>query len=170
MRELNLIMGPPTAVSGEPESREARLARVVRRVAPVVLRYALVFLILLWGVFKFFEFEALAIMPLVENSPLLDWMYPVFGVRGASALIGAIEVVIGVAIAFPRANRRLSAYASLAAAGMFLTTLSFLFTTPSGFTGPFAGFLMKDLVLLGAALVTAGESFARAEQPLTNTL
>lgn len=137
------------------------LAHITRRAGPIVLRYALVFLILLWGVFKFFEFEALAIKPLVENSPLLGWMYPLLGVRGTSALIGAIEVLIGVAIAIPRVNPRLSAYGSLAAAGMFLTTLSFLVTTPNGFTGPFAGFLMKDLVLLGAALVTAGESFAR---------
>lgn len=139
----------------------AALELMIRRSGPIVLRYALVFLILLWGVFKFFEFEALAIKPLVENSPLLGWLYPLIGVRGTSALIGAVEVLVGVAIALPRVNPRLSGYASLAAAGMFLTTLSFLVTTPDGFTGPFAGFLMKDLVLLGAALVTAGESFAR---------
>lgn len=140
-------------------SREAQLGYALRRVAPVILRYALVFLILLWGSFKFFEFEALAIKPLVENSPLVGWLYGVLGVRGTSALFGVIEVVTGMLIAVPRLLPRASAYASLAAAGMFLVTLSFLFTTPNGFSGPFTGFLMKDVVLLGAALVTAAESF-----------
>ena len=142
-------------------AREARLAQIVQTAAPFVLRFTLVFLILLWGVFKFFEFEALAIRPLVENSPFLGWLYPLLGVRGASAAIGVVEVVVGLLIAMPRLNPRISAWASLAAAGMFLTTLSFLFTTPDGFSGPFTGFLMKDLVLLGAALVTAAQSFSR---------
>ena len=53
---------------------------------------------------------------------------------------------------------RVSAYGSLAAAGMFVVTLSFLVTTPQ----PPTGFLMKDLILLGAALLTAGEAFAAA--------
>jgi hypothetical protein len=41
---------------------------------------------------------------------------------------------------------------------MFVVTLSFLVTTPQ----PPTGFLMKDLILLGAALYTAGEAFAAA--------
>jgi uncharacterized membrane protein YkgB len=139
-------------------SVEAQVALTLRRVAPVVLRYALVFLILLWGSFKFFEFEALAIKPLVENSPLVGWLYGPFGVRGTSALFGVVEVITGLLIAVPRQLPRVSGYASLAAAGMFLVTLSFLFTTPNGLSGSFTGFLMKDLVLLGAALFTAGES------------
>jgi reactive chlorine resistance protein C len=142
-------------------AREARLAQLVQSAAPAVLRFTLVFLILLWGVFKFFEFEAVAIKPLVENSPFLGWLYPLLGVRGTSAAIGVVEVVVGLLIAMPRVSPRISAWASLAAAGMFLTTLSFLFTTPDGFSGPFTGFLMKDLVLLGAALVTAAQSFSR---------
>jgi uncharacterized membrane protein YkgB len=65
---------------------------------------------------------------------------------------------------------RLSALGSLAAVLMFLTTLSFMLTTPGvwqpdlGF--PFlsgAGqFLVKDLILRGAAVWTAGESLSAA--------
>jgi len=39
---------------------------------------------------------------------------------------------------------------------MFLTTLSFLITTPN--VGEASGFLLKDLTLLGAAIWTAGEA------------
>lgn len=58
---------------------------------------------------------------------------------------------------------------ALSAAVMFLTTLSFLITTPDvwqpGYGFPFLGagaaFLIKDAVLLAAAARTAVESFAR---------
>jgi len=141
-------------------AREPQLATHLRRAAALTLRYALVFLMLLWGSFKFFEFEAVAIKPLVENSPLVGWMYGLFGLRGTSAVFGVFEVAAALLIAFPRWIPRLSGYASLAAAGMFLVTLSFLFSTPNGFQGPFTGFLLKDTVLLGAALFTAAESLA----------
>ena len=132
-----------------------------RRLAPAglaVLRYGLVFLLVAIGIMKFFEFEAIAIRPLVENSPLLSWMIDAFGLRGASALIGVSELVIGGMMVTRRWFPRISAYGSLAAAGTFLVTLSFLITTPNAPTG----FLLKDLILLGAALYTAGEAFAAA--------
>ena len=124
-----------------------------------MLRYSLVFLLLMWGSFKFAEFEAVAIKPLVEHSPLFGWMYGVFGLRGTSAVFGVFELAVAIPILLYRQMPKLSAYASLGAAMMFLTTLSFLVTTPNGFSGPHTGFLLKDLVLLGAALHTAADSF-----------
>ena len=43
---------------------------------------------------------------------------------------------------------------------MFTVTLSFLLTTPGALmpTNPFQQFLLKDIVLLGAALLTAAEA------------
>ncbi|MFN2566455.1 MAG: DUF417 family protein [Gemmatimonadaceae bacterium] len=131
-----------------------------------VLRYGLVLLLLMWGAAKFAAFEAEAIKPLVENSPFLGWLYGVFGVRGTSALFGVFEVVTGALIATRRWLPRLSGYASLAAAGMFVVTLSFLVTTPGVLeaTNPFGGFLMKDIMLLGAALFTAAEALGAARK------
>ena len=125
-----------------------------------VLRYGLVALLLFWGIFKFFEVEAQAIRPLIENQPLMSWMYPAFGVRGTSALIGAIELTAVGLICLRRFRPALSALGSLIAAGTFLGTLSFLFTTPGALApdSPIGGFLMKDVVLLGAALYTAAEA------------
>ena len=56
-----------------------------------VLRYGLVFFLLTFESFKFFAFEAEGIQPLVANSPVLAWLYPILGVRGTSFLFGVLE-------------------------------------------------------------------------------
>lgn len=74
-------------------------------------------------------------------------------------------MTIGILIILRRFRPFLSACGSLLAAGMFLVTLSFLFTTPGlDWRGPDAGFLLKDLTLFGAALWTSGEALAAARQ------
>jgi len=135
-----------------------------------VLRYGLVALLLLWGSFKFAAFEAEGIRPLIEHSPLLHWLYPLLGVRGASALIGMVELTAALLISTRHWKPRLSAAGSLIAAGTFLVTLSFLITTPGVLapTNPFGGFLLKDVMLLGAALYTAAEALEAARKPGTD--
>jgi uncharacterized membrane protein YkgB len=129
-----------------------------------VLRYGLVFLLTLIGSFKFFAFEAEGVEPLIAHSPVLSWMLPLLGTRGASDVIGVFEVTSGLLIASRRLRPLWSAYGSLAASFTFLVTLSFLFTTPGALdqSNPLGGFLMKDVILLGAALYTAGEALAAA--------
>ncbi|HYQ18860.1 MAG TPA: DUF417 family protein [Polyangiaceae bacterium] len=146
------------------ETSRALRARRVEALAAIglgVLRYGLVFLLVLWGAFKFAAFEAEGIKPLVGHSPFLSWLYPLLGVRGTSNLIGVTEVSTGLVIATRRWRPRWSAYGSLSASGIFVTTLSFLFTTPGVLepTNESGGFLMKDILLLGAALYTAAEAF-----------
>jgi len=149
----------------------ASLLRVQRlqRTGVAVSRYGLVFLLVFFGSFKFAAFEAEGIQPLVASSPFLSWLYLVFDVRTVSALFGIFEISTGVLIATRRWLPRVSGFASLAASAMFVLTLSFLFTTPGALApgNPAGGFLMKDLLLLGAALMTAGEAFLAArEQPV----
>ena len=129
-----------------------------------ILRYGLTFLLLLFGTFKFFQFEAEAIQPLLTHSPLLAWLPAVLGVRGSSALIGVVELAAGLGIALGPWFPRLGTIAGLIATATFLTTLSFLVTTP-GVLAPGSdagGFLLKDLVLLGAAIHAAGTSWLAA--------
>lgn len=125
-----------------------------------VLRYGLVALLVLFGAMKFTAMEAQGIQGLIGNSPLMSWMTPAFGVQGASNVIGVVELTAAALIASRRFSPRLSAIGSLLATGTFLVTLSFLFTTPGAFSpdSPIGGFLMKDLILLGAAIYTAGEA------------
>jgi uncharacterized membrane protein YkgB len=129
-----------------------------------VLRWGLVALLLMWGAFKFTAMEAEGIRPLVEHSPLLRWLYPLLGVRGGSDLIGVVEISAALLMATRRWRPRLAAIGALIATATFATTLSFLVTTPGVLApdNPFGGFLMKDIVLLGAALATAGEALEAA--------
>ncbi|QEL16670.1 YkgB family protein [Limnoglobus roseus] len=131
------------------------------------LRYGLV-LILLWiGGMKFTAYEAEGIRPFVENSPFFSWTYPVFGVRGMSAILGVTEILVGLMIAARPWFPRLSAVGSLLAVGMFLGTLSFLVTTPGTFVKDLGGFpaisvlgqfLIKDVALLAASIWSFGEA------------
>lgn len=129
-----------------------------------VLRYGIVFLLVAIGAAKYFAFEAEAIKPLVEHSPFLSWMLGAFGVQGTSSLIGTIEIATGLAIASRRFAPAVSAAGSVAGVLTFLTTLSFLFSTPGALSlkHPAGGFLMKDVVLLGACIVTAAEALGAA--------
>ena len=138
----------------------------LHRTGVAVLRYGLVFLLVFFGAFKFAAFEAEGIQPLVSSSPFLSWLYLLFDVRTVSALFGIFEISTGVLIATRRWLPRVSGFASLAASAMFLITLSFLFTTPGALApgNPAGGFLMKDILLLGAALMTAGEALLAARQ------
>lgn len=134
--------------------------RTLYTVGVGILRYGLAFLLLMWGAAKFTQFEAELIKPLVENSPFVSWLYPAFGLRGASAIFGTFEVAAAILIATRRWFPRASGYASLATVPMFLVTLSFLVTTPGVFepSSPWGGFLMKDIMLLGTAVFTAAEA------------
>ena len=51
----------------------------------------MVIMFLLFGYQKWFEYEAQVLIPYISNGPLISWMYPVFGVRGASWFLGVSE-------------------------------------------------------------------------------
>ena len=133
-----------------------------------ILRYGLVGILLFFGSFKFSGTEANAIQPLISNSPMMSWMYSILSVQAVSNMIGTTEIIFASLIAFRAVNATLSAIGSIGAIGMLLTTLSFLFTTPGAWTSvpdfPLpvttgtGGFLIKDIFLLGGAVITAGEA------------
>jgi uncharacterized membrane protein YkgB len=125
-------------------------------------------LILFWiGLLKFTNYEANAIKPFVENSPFMSWMYRIMSVQGASNVIGVIEVTSAVLMAARPWSVLASVVGSAMAVITFLLTLSFLLSTPPvwqqnlGFPylSPAPGqFLLKDIVLLGGAVWSLGES------------
>jgi uncharacterized membrane protein YkgB len=138
--------------------------RILTRVGCAILRYGVALLLIGSGVAKFTEFEARSIEPLLSNSPFFGWLYAVTSVQGASNLIGVVEIALGLLMVVRRWSPTLSAIGSLGAAATFVFTFSFLFTTP-GQSTELSGFLMKDLLLLGAALWSAGEALeARARR------
>ena len=126
------------------------------------------------GLMKFTGYEAEGISPFVANSPLMSWVYGLMSVRAFSAVLGVIEVATALLIGARPFSPRASALGSALAVGMFLTTLSFLVTTP-GVWEPSAGgfpalsgkpgqFLIKDLALLGISLWSLGEAWKASER------
>ena len=103
----------------------------------------------------------------MANSPLMGWLYGIFGVRALSVLLGVMEIAVAVMIALRPVSALIAAMGSALAAGMFLVTLSFLLSTSAG--EPTAGgfpalsvapgqFLLKDAVLLGRGRVVTRRS------------
>jgi uncharacterized membrane protein YkgB len=132
----------------------------------LLVRYGLM-LVLVWiGAMKFTAYEAEGIEPLVASSPLMSWLYGFLSRQAVSNLLGVTEITTGVLIALRPLSAKAAAVGSVLAIATFLTTLTFLFSLPGwekslgGFPAlsGSGGFLLKDLVLLGAAVWTLGES------------
>lgn len=166
------IRSTPRGAAGGAGTMGGGRAAALETAGAGVLRWGLVAILLYFGAFKFTAVEAEAIRPLVENSPFMGWLYSVLSVRGVSTLIGAAEIATALLIALRPWSPRLAFYGAVAAAVTFAATTSFLFTTPGswaaapGFPLPVpagaAGFVLKDVFLLGAALWLAGEALRAA--------
>jgi uncharacterized membrane protein YkgB len=121
---------------------------------------------------KFIPRDVGGIEPLIAFSPRMCWDYGVMSICSFSAVLGVIEIAIGLLIALRPVWPMVSAIGSLLAAGLVLTTLTILFSTSAsepnlgGFPAIAAvhgQFVFKDVVLLGAALSSAGEALAASE-------
>lgn len=147
------------------QKKETRLK--IQSLAFLLLRYGLVLVIGWIAAMKATAYEAKGIQPLIAHSPLLSWGYSLWTARQFTAGIGVAELTIVILIALRHWYPKACAIGSAGAVLMFLTTLSFLFSTPGwepslgGFpalSGDVGEFLIKDVVLLGAALWSLGEA------------
>jgi uncharacterized membrane protein YkgB len=135
-----------------------------------LVRYGLVVVIAWIGALKYTPYEATAIQPLIAHSPIFSWIYGVVSVRAFAAVLGTAEIIAALLIALRPLSPRLSVVGSAMGVLLFASTLSFLFTTPGATAaGGFpvlsvlpGQFLLKDLVLAGAALWTLGDSLGAA--------
>ncbi len=151
----------------ENEPRSILLAPRLTRRGQVISRYGLVIVLAWIGFGKYVKMEARV---LIEHSPLMSWMYDVFSATTVARGLGTMEIVAALLIASRPVWPRASAAGSALAVLLFLGTLSFLFTTPGVVAAHSAGlpvlsakpgqFLLKDLVLIGVALWTLGDSLA----------
>jgi uncharacterized membrane protein YkgB len=101
-----------------------------------LVRYGLVLVVGWIGAMKFTGYEAAGIQPLVAKSPLMSWMYGFLSVQGFSNLLGTVEIAVAAMIALRPVSPRIAAVGSGMAVMMFLTTLSFLFSTPAWEASP----------------------------------
>lgn len=135
----------------------------------ILSRYGLVVVLAWIGGGKYVKMDSRV---LIEHSFLMSWLYDFLSVHAVAYALGTTEIAAAVLIALRPVAPRWSAVGSALAVVLFLGTLSFLVTTP-GVVVAFAHgfpvlsaqpgqFLLKDIVLMGVALGTLGESLQAA--------
>ncbi|GAS90157.1 YkgB family protein [Mycolicibacterium brisbanense] len=142
-------------------------APAVRTLAQLVARYGLAIVIGWIGIFKFCSYEALNIEPLVANSPFMGWLYGIFSATTFSSILGVVEIVTALLLMVKPWYPRVSLVGSALAIVLFVSTLSFVITTPGVGEASAGGFpllsmtgqfLIKDIVLLGASIFTLADA------------
>jgi uncharacterized membrane protein YkgB len=120
-------------------------------------RASMVIIFLFFGYQKWFQYEAQGLIPYISHGPLIFWMYPVFGIRGATWFLGVSEWLFGALLLWGFWNKKAGILGALGSCFSFLATFTIIPFFPDGWaasTGGFpamtehVAFLMKDLVLL----------------------
>ena len=126
-----------------------------------VVRASMVIIFFFFGYQKWWEYEAQILIPYISNGPLISWMYPVFGIRGASWFLGVAEWAFGLLIFAGFWNRKLGILGALGSLITYVMTVTIIPFMPGGWAESAGGFpamvgnvpfLMKDVLLLGASV------------------
>jgi uncharacterized membrane protein YkgB len=138
-----------------------------------LVRGTMVLIFLLFGYQKWFEYEAQTLIPFISNGPLTFWMYPVFGLHGASYFLGVSEWLTAALLTWGFWNPKAGILGAILSVGTFITTVSIIPFMPDGWN-PAAGFpamqgnvafLMKDVVLLAVSVYLLKQDVVRAWVP-----
>ena len=133
------------------------------------IRASMVLIFLAFGYQKWFAYEAQVLIPYISNGPLISWMYPVFGIRGASWFLGVSEWLFGALLFLGFWNKQLGILGALGSTATFVMTVTIIPFMPNGWD-PVAGFpamagnvpfLMKDVVLLAASVYLLKQDVVR---------
>jgi uncharacterized membrane protein YkgB len=135
-----------------------------------LVRGSMVLIFLMFGYQKWFEYEAQVLIPFISNGPLIFWMYPAFGVRGASWFLGVSEWTICVLLFLGFWDKRLGILGAAGSCLTFVATVTIIPFMPDGWA-PSAGgfpamvgnvpFLMKDVVLLAVSFYLLKQDVVR---------
>ncbi len=124
-----------------------------------LVRASMVLIFVLFGYQKWFEYEAETLIPFISNGPLIFWLYPVFGVRGASWFLGASEWLFAALLFGGFWNKKAGILGALGCLFAMIGTVTIIPFMPDGWDAA-AGFpamkgnvafLMKDVVLLAVS-------------------
>jgi uncharacterized membrane protein YkgB len=137
-----------------------------------VIRASMVIIFLFFGYQKWWAYEAERLVPFISNGPLISWMYPAFGYRGASWFLGASEWTFGALLLAGFWDKRLGVLGALGSTVTFIVTVTIIPFMPDGWD-PVAGFpamtgnvpfLMKDVVLLAASIYLLRQDVLRVSK------
>jgi uncharacterized membrane protein YkgB len=135
------------------------------------IRASMVIIFLFFGYQKWFDYEAQALIPYISHGPLIFWMYPVFGVKGATWFLGVSEWVFGGLLFAGFWNKKLGILGALGGIASFVSTTTIIPFIPNGWAASAGGFpamtetvafLLKDLVLLAVSVYLLRQDVIRA--------
>ena len=105
-----------------------------------LIRGSMVIIFLFFGYQKWFEYEARVLVPYISNGPLTSWMYPVFGIQGASWFLGISEWLIGALLFLGFWNKQAGILGALGSCVTFITTVTIIPFMPNGWDPAAGGF------------------------------
>src|SRR3989442_9463238 len=126
-----------------------------------LLRASMVLIFLAFGYQKWWAYEAQVLIPYISNGPLIFWLYPVFGIRGASWFLGVSEWLFCALLFAGFWNKKLGILGALGSVASFIGTVTIIPFMPDGWAASAGGFpamtgnipfLMKDLVLFSVSI------------------
>ena len=129
-----------------------------------LVRASMVLIFLLFGYQKWFEYEAETLIPFIRNGPLIFWMYPVFGIRGASWFLGASEWLFAALLLWGFWNKKAGILGALGCCFAMIGTVTIIPFMPDGWAASAGGFpamqgnvafLAKDVVLSSCIVLFA---------------
>ena len=135
-----------------------------------VVRASMVIIFLSFGYQKWFGYEAKVLIPYISNGPLIFWLYPAFGFRGATWFLGVTEWLFGALLFLGFWNKRLGILGALGSVATFVGTTTIIPFMPNGWAASAGGFpamagnipfLMKDVVLLAVSVYLLKEDVVR---------
>jgi uncharacterized membrane protein YkgB len=134
-----------------------------------LLRGTMVLIFLLFGYQKWWEYEAQTLVPFISNGPLTFWMYPVFGLHGASYFLGVSEWLTAALLIWGFWNPKAGILGAILSVATFVTTVAIIPFMPDGWDAA-AGFpamkgnvafLMKDILFLAVSVYLLKQDVAR---------
>jgi uncharacterized membrane protein YkgB len=136
-----------------------------------LLRASMVIIFFFFGYQKWFQYEAQALIPYISNGPLISWLYPVFGPRGATYFLGVAEWLFGGLLLSGFWNKKMGILGALGSCFTFIATVTIIPFMPDGWASSAGGFpamtekvafLMKDLVLFAVSFYLLKQDVVRA--------
>ena len=126
-----------------------------------LLRAAMVIIFFFFGYQKWFAYEVERLIPFISNGPLIFWLYPLLGMRGATLFLGLSEWTFGTLLFLGFWNKTLGTLGALGSVATFIGTVTIIPFMPEGWDAAAGGFpamtgnvpfLMKDVVLLAVSV------------------
>ena len=136
-----------------------------------LIRAAMVFTFFAFSIQKWNQYTIEMLVPMISHSPVVFWLLPAFGLRGAGYFLATTETIFGALIFLGYWSPRLGILGALGSIVTFIGTVTIIPFLPDAWAreaGGFPimtlplGFLMKDVLFLAASFYLLKQDLTRA--------